>query len=190
MLLTTTPVGRKPIMLRDFSLSRVYQLLEPGPVVLLTTAEKGRANVMAMSWHMMVEFNPPLVACVVSEANHSFAALQRSKECVIAIPTADLAPLVVKIGNLSGREVDKFDTLGLAARPAARVAAPLLTDCYANLECRVADTTLVRKYDIFLLEVVKAWVDRARGKPVTLHHNGFGTFTADGPILRLRSRKP
>ncbi len=61
--------------MRDLPLSKVYQLLEPGPVVLLTTAIKGRANVMAMSWHMMVEFTPPLVACIVSNADYSFAAL-------------------------------------------------------------------------------------------------------------------
>ena len=60
-------------MMKDMLLSRVYQLLEPGPVVLLTTAHKGRDNVMAMSWHMMVEFEPPLVACVVSNADYSFA---------------------------------------------------------------------------------------------------------------------
>ena len=63
-------------MMKDLSLSKVYQLLEPGPVVLLTTACKGRANVMTMSWHMMVEFEPPLIACVVSSADYSFAALR------------------------------------------------------------------------------------------------------------------
>jgi flavin reductase (DIM6/NTAB) family NADH-FMN oxidoreductase RutF len=62
--------------MKTLSLSKVYQLLEPGPVVLLTTARRGRANVMTMSWHMMIEFEPPQIACVVSNANHSFAALQ------------------------------------------------------------------------------------------------------------------
>jgi flavin reductase (DIM6/NTAB) family NADH-FMN oxidoreductase RutF len=56
-------------MLKDFPLAKVYQLLEPGPVVLLTTVQKGRPNVMAMSWHMMMEFEPPQLACIVSGAN-------------------------------------------------------------------------------------------------------------------------
>ena len=98
-------------MMKDLPLSKVYQLLEPGPVVLLTTAHKGRANVMTMSWHMMVEFEPPLVACVVSSADYSFAALRATKECVIAIPALELAPKVVKVGNCSGRDVDKFETV-------------------------------------------------------------------------------
>jgi flavin reductase (DIM6/NTAB) family NADH-FMN oxidoreductase RutF len=77
-------------MMKDLALAKVYQLLEPGPVVLLTTARKGHANVMTMSWHMMVEFEPPLVACVVSSADYSFAALQTTKECVIAVPALPL----------------------------------------------------------------------------------------------------
>ena len=85
--------------MKELPLSKVYQLLEPGPVVLLTTAQKGRANVMAMSWHMMVEFEPPLVACIVSCADHSFATLRATRECVIAIPALKLAPQVVQVGN-------------------------------------------------------------------------------------------
>ena len=110
--------------MKDLRLSGVYQLLEPGPVVLLTTAHKGRANVMTMSWHMMVEFEPPLIACVVSNANHSFAALRAMRECVIAIPAVELTPKVVGIGNCSGRDVDKFERFRLTPAPAERVAPP------------------------------------------------------------------
>jgi len=83
--------------MKPLPLSRVYQLLEPGPVVLLTTARRGSANVMTMSWHMMVAFEPPLVACVVSNANYSFAALRATRECVIALPAVELAPQVVSV---------------------------------------------------------------------------------------------
>src|SRR5271165_3416024 len=103
----------------DLPLSKVYQLLEPGPVVLLTTAHKGRANVITMSWHMMVEFEPPLVACVVSGADYSFTALGATKQCVIAIRARKLAPTVVKVGNCSGRDVKKFERFGLTPVPAA-----------------------------------------------------------------------
>jgi flavin reductase (DIM6/NTAB) family NADH-FMN oxidoreductase RutF len=106
--------------MKELPLSKVYQLLEPGPVVLLTTARKGRANVMTMSWHMMVEFEPPLVACVVSSADYSFAALRATRECVIAVPALELASKVVKVGNCSGREVDKFVMFGLTPVPAER----------------------------------------------------------------------
>ena len=174
--------------MRQFPLAKVYQLIEPGPVVLLTTADKGRANIMTMSWHMMVEFEPPLIACIVSEADYSFAALRATGECVIAVPAVELAEKVVKIGNASGRDIDKFAAFGLTPLPATRVAAPLVAECLANLECKVTDTRLVNKYDLFVLEVVKAWSDPKQKNAKTIHHHGYGTFVADGRTLKLKSK--
>jgi flavin reductase (DIM6/NTAB) family NADH-FMN oxidoreductase RutF len=176
--------------MRDLPLSKVYQLLEPGPVVLLTTAQKGRTNVMTMSWHMMVEFEPPLVACIVSEANYSHAALRATKECVIAIPARKLATKVVGIGNCSGRDTDKFKKFGLTPRPAVLVAPPLVEECFANLECKLVDTRLANKFNLFILEVVKAWSDPAQKNPKTIHHHGFGSFIVDGEQIKLKSEKP
>src|ERR1039457_4101253 len=121
--------SRSVTVMKDLPLSKVYQLLEPGPVVLLTTARKGRANVMTMSWHMMVEFEPPLVACVVSNANRSFRALRATGECVIALPARKLAAKVVKVGNSSGRDLDKFAAFDLTLLTAERVAPPLVAEC-------------------------------------------------------------
>ena len=176
--------------MKDLPLSKVYQLLEPGPVVLLTTTRKGHANIMAMSWHMMVEFEPPLVACIVSSADHSFAALRATKECVIAIPTLDLAPIVVGVGNCSGRDVDKFKRFGLTQAAAKCVSPPLIAECFANLECKVVDTHLVNKFNLFVLEVLKAWTDPAQMNPKTIHHHGYGRFTVDGEMIKLKSRMP
>jgi flavin reductase (DIM6/NTAB) family NADH-FMN oxidoreductase RutF len=174
--------------MRQFPLAKVYQLIEPGPVVLLTTADKGRANVMTMSWHMMVDFEPPLIACIVSEADFSFAALRATGECVIAIPALELAPKVVQVGNASGRDIDKFATFGLTPLPAARVRAPLIAECFANLECKVTDTKLVKTYDLFILEVLKAWIDPKQKQVKTIHHHGYGSFVVDGDTIRLKSK--
>jgi flavin reductase (DIM6/NTAB) family NADH-FMN oxidoreductase RutF len=174
--------------MKELPLSKVYQLLEPGPVVLLTTARKGRANVMAMSWHMIIEFEPPQLACVVSGNDYSFAALRATRECVIGIPALKLATKVVKVGNSSGRDIDKFAKFGLTKIPATRVKPPLLADCFANLECKVIDGRFVNKYNLFILEVLTAWIDPAQKNPKTIHHRGYGTFVVDGEIIKLASR--
>jgi flavin reductase (DIM6/NTAB) family NADH-FMN oxidoreductase RutF len=173
---------------RSLPLSKVYGLLEPGPVVLVTTAHRGSRDIMAMSWHTMLEFEPPLVGCVVSNRNHSFGLLKAARECVLNIPTVALAKQVVGCGNTSGRSVDKFVRFGLTPRPASRVAAPLIAECYANLECRVVDTRMVAKNCFFILEVVQAWVDTATKDPRTLHHRGRGRFMVAGETLRLPSK--
>jgi flavin reductase (DIM6/NTAB) family NADH-FMN oxidoreductase RutF len=143
---------------------------------------------MAMSWCTMLEFEPPLVGCVVSYRNFSHAALKATRQCGIAIPTVELAPQVVRCGNCSGRDTDKFAATGLAALPAAAVTAPLLGECCANLECRVADTRLVNRYGLFVLEVHKAWIDPMCKNPRTLHHRGCGAFMVAGETIRLPSR--
>jgi len=174
--------------MKALPLAKAYQVLEPGPVVLVTTARGGRANVMTMSWHMMLDFEPPLVACVMSSGDYSFAALNATGECVIAVPTRKLAAKVVKVGNTSGRDIDKFEAFGLTEKPATCVAAPLIEECYANLECRVVDARMVKKYNLFVLEVLKAWIDPAQKNPKTIHHHGYGTFVVDGPTIHLKSR--
>ena len=174
--------------MKNLPLARVYQLLERGPVVLVTTTRNGRANVMTQSWHMMIEFEPPQIACIVGDSNCSFAALRETGECVIAIPARKLATKVVAIGNSSGREVDKFSKFALTTLRAARVNPPLIAECFANLECRVTDKGLIKKYNLFILEVLKAWIDPDQRNPKTIHHRGYGTFVVDGQTIKLKSR--
>ena len=174
---------------RSFSLPRVYGLLEPGPVLLLTTSHRGRANVMTLSWHTMMEFEPPLVGCVLSENDFSHTALRLTRQCVLNIPTEELAAQVVGCGNTCGRRVDKFERFALTQVPAATVDAPLIAECYANLECTVADTRLMNRYNFFVLEVKKAWIDPACKAPRTLHHRGRGVFMVAGETITLPSRK-
>jgi len=173
---------------KSFPLSEVYGLLEPGPVVLVSTARAGRANIMAMSWHMMLDFEPPVLACVISSSNFTFAILEETGECVINIPTVELAEKVVGCGNTSGRKVDKFTHFGLTHAPASTVQAPLIDECYANLECKVVDREMVAAYNLFVLEVVKAWINPALQDPRTIHHRGKGSFMVAGETIKLPSK--
>ena len=168
--------------------SKAYLLLEPGPIVLVTTSDQGRANVMTMGFHMVMQHAPPLIGCIIGPWDYSYEALRRTKECVIAIPTVDLAKTVVDIGNCSGRDEDKFERFGLTQVAGKEVSAPLIKECLANIECRVADMGFVKKYNLWVLEAVAIHVDGKRKERRTLHHNGDGTFTVDGRQLDLRKR--
>jgi flavin reductase (DIM6/NTAB) family NADH-FMN oxidoreductase RutF len=172
--------------MQEFPLSQAFHLIEPGPVVLVTTASKGHANVMTMSWHMMMEFNPPRIGCIIGSWDYSYQALCSTKECVIAIPTVDLAAKVVDIGNCSGQDVDKFATFGLTPVRGKKVQAPLIAECLANLECQLVD--IVEKHGIVVLEGVKAWIDPARKERRTIHANGDGTFVVDGRTIDLKEK--
>jgi flavin reductase (DIM6/NTAB) family NADH-FMN oxidoreductase RutF len=173
---------------KSFPLSKVYSLLESGPVVLVSTAQNGRANIMVMAWHMMVDFEPPLVSFIVSDRNHSFKLLKATKECVINIPSLEIADQAIGCGNTSGAKIDKFATFGLTARPAGKVQAPLIEECFASLECRVVDTKNVNKYGMFIAEVVQAWVDPKVKQPQTIHHYGDDNFMVAGKHIKIKSK--
>lgn len=173
---------------KSLPLSEVYRLIEPGPVVLVSTMSGKKTNIMTMSWHMIVDFEPPIIACVMSNRDYSFDALKKTKECVINIPTVELAKKVVACGNTSGKDIDKFKKFGLTPSAAACIRAPLIDECYANLECKVIDTKLAAQYNIFIVEVVKAWINLAQRNPRTIHHHGCGTFVVDGETIKLPSR--
>ena len=174
---------------KDFPVAQIRRFLEPGPIVLVSSAWSGRNNIMTMGWHMVMEFQPSLIGCYIWSENHSFHMVRDSKECVINIPTVDLASTVVDIGNSSGREIDKFATFKLTARPGTRIGAPLIEQCYANFECKLVDSSLIRKYSLFVLEVVKAHVARSPRYPRTIHYRGDGIFMISGEnTSRYRKR--
>jgi len=164
-------------------------LLEPGPVVLVTTFYDGISNVMAMSWHTMLDFEPPLVGCVVGEESYTFGLLKRSQECVFNIPSVELVQTVVKIGNCSGFTVNKFKKFHLTQEEASEVEAPLLKECYVNLECKVVDTSMVKKYNLFIVEVVKGWMRSKKTRSLMIHHCGKGNFVVDGKLVKIPSKK-
>jgi flavin reductase (DIM6/NTAB) family NADH-FMN oxidoreductase RutF len=177
--------------MRKLALSQAFTLLEPGPVVLVTTHDGKQNNIMTISWTMVVDFTP-VFALTTGPWNHSFAALRKSRECVIAIPTVDLIDKVVGIGTCSGVDTDKFEKFRLTPIKASKVKAPLIQECLANIECKVIDYN--RKHSVVFLHGVAAWVDAARKKRRMLHAVGDGTFIADGRKLdrrrAMRSKLP
>lgn len=177
--------------MKKLPLNKAFTLLEPGPVVLVTTFDGRQSNIMTISWTMVVDFTP-VFALTTGPWNHSFAALRKTGECVIAIPTVDLLDKVVGIGTCSGADTDKFEKFKLTPIKASKVKAPLIQECLAHIECRVIDYN--RKHGVVFLQGVAACVDATRKERRTLHAVGDGTFIADGRKLdrhrAMRSKLP
>ena len=171
--------------LSEFPLDRAFTFLESGPVLLVSTCHKRRRNLMTLSWHALLDFEPTL-GLTLGPWNHSYTALVETGECVVAVPPADLLTKVADIGNCSGSRVDKFKKFGLTAQKAAQVKAPLLADCLRNLECRVVEYLEDRHF--FILEGLAAWQNPAAPDQRSFHAVGDGTFIIDGEIIDLKRR--
>jgi flavin reductase (DIM6/NTAB) family NADH-FMN oxidoreductase RutF len=170
----------------DFPVSNIRRVLEPGPIVLVSSCSNGRNNIMTMGWHMVIEFTPALIGCLISSGNCSHRMIRDSGECVVNVPELPIAAKVAKIGNCSGAQVDKFAKFKLTADEAEEVDAPLIRECYANLECRLHDDALIDRYNVFIFEVVKAHAPTRPKYPKTIHYRGEGHFMVSGRALDLR----
>jgi Conserved protein/domain typically associated with flavoprotein oxygenases, DIM6/NTAB family len=167
----------------NLPLEKAFMLVEPGPVVLVATNRDGRNNLMTISWHMVMDFSPR-IALRTGPWNYSFNTILHTRECVLGIPTIDIAEKVVGIGDCSGENIDKFERFGLTPIPALEVKAPLIAECLGCIECRV--TEYLEKPGIIILEGLRAWIDPEREERRTFHANGDGTFVADGSTINLR----
>jgi flavin reductase (DIM6/NTAB) family NADH-FMN oxidoreductase RutF len=172
----------------SYPIEQVHRLIEPGPVVLVTTFYRGKPNIMTIGFHMMIQHDPPLIGAVIGPWDYSYKAIKSTRECVIAIPGIDLANKVVDIGNCSGEDVDKFTRFRLTSSPAKTVSAPLIDQCIANIECKVSDTRMVNQYNLFILSVAAVSLNRTRKEQRTMHHQGNGTFRIDGKTVDLKDR--
>jgi flavin reductase (DIM6/NTAB) family NADH-FMN oxidoreductase RutF len=172
---------------KTFPLSKIRRFLEPGPTILISSAYKDETDIMANGWHTMMSFTPAIVACYIWDQNHSYSLIRKSKECVINVPTNDLLDKVIGIGNTHG-PADKFAQFKLTAKPASKVSAPLIAECFANFECKLVDTRLINRYSLFLFEVVKAHVATRPQYPKTVHYRGDGVFMVSGPSVSRRSK--
>ena len=169
--------------MRELKLSRAFTLIESGPVILVTTHDGRKDNIMTISWTMVLDFTPAF-AIATGEWNHSFAALRKNRECVIAVPTVDLLDKVIGIGTCSGTDTDKFAKFRLTPVRGKVVRAPLIRECLANMECKVVD--IVKKHNIVVLRAVAACIDAARKEKRTVHAVGDGTFIVDGRRIDRR----
>ncbi|MCQ0989149.1 flavin reductase family protein [Jiella marina] len=170
----------------DFPVSRVRRFLEPGPVVLVSSRRGEETDIMTLGWHVVLSFLPSHVGLMISAGNHSHSLIRDTGECVINLPTTALTDTVIGIGNTSGTEIDKFAHFDLTAEPASKVGAPLIGECHASFECRLADEALVGRHGFFVFEVVKAHAAPSPEHPETLHYKGDGIFMVSGDIIDRR----
>jgi flavin reductase (DIM6/NTAB) family NADH-FMN oxidoreductase RutF len=185
----------KPMTRPDFCVpvdpAHSYRLLNHGPVTLVTSAHAGHRNIMAASWAMPLDFDPPKVAVVIDKNTYTRELIEGSGRFALNIPTRALAGQVLAAGASSGRDGDKFSSLGLDTFASDSLGLPLIAGCAGWLECKLLPEAQVReRYDLILAEVTAAWSDPAifsdgrwhfaEDHQHTLHYMAGGAFFATG----------
>jgi len=128
----------------------------PSPAALVTSvAPNGKANIITLGEVFNLSIAAPVIVGIgIAKQRYSHGLISQSGEFVVNLPTAAMAELVDRCGSLSGRDVDKFQAVGLTAVEAMHVRPPLIAECPISLECRLMGVQQVGDHDIFRGEVI------------------------------------
>lgn len=141
---------------KEVRLEGAYRLLTPGWVVLVGSRHAGKDNVMTAAWQMPVSVNPPLLAVAVAKRHLTAEYIRASGAFTVNVPGLNLLPAVQYCGSISGRNAEKFAASGLTPVPGEKVAAPLVAECLAGIECRLWNTYDGGDHYIFVGEIKAA----------------------------------
>lgn len=170
----------------EVPVEEAYRLINPGCLVLVTSAYRDRYNVMAAAWQTPLSKRPPLVGIAIAAQHFTAELIAASEEFALNIPGADLLKQVVRCGKVSGREKDKFKAAGLTPVGAKKVRAPLIAECLGHLECGVVDRYKTGDHYFFVGEVLAASADKdlfieSWGESAEMiHHLGGNWFYLSG----------
>lgn len=178
-------------------LARCTRLLNHGPVTIITSRHAGRSNVMAASWAMPLDFDPPKIAVVIDSTTLTRKLIEDSGVFGLQLPGVAFAQQTLAVGTSNGVELDKFAAFRLETFRAHEIDVPMLAACTAWLECRVIPDDSQR-YDLILAEVVAAYADRraysnnrwhfdAAPDLRTCHYVAGGTFFATGEPFEVQA---
>lgn len=174
-----------------------YKLFNHGPVSIVTSAHDGKCNIMAAAWTMPVDFSPAKVAVVIDKNTYTRELVEASGEFCLQFPMRKIATLTLDVGEISGRDIDKFSRFNIETFPASHIAAPLIKDCIGWLECKVIKQG-GESMDIIVGEVIAAYADAEQfsdgrwhfsndPQKRSIHYMAGGEFYMTGEAFRTSS---
>ena len=124
---------KKEINLWDYA-GRIMEGVQKG--ALLTTKT---VNTMTIGWgHLGVEWSKPIFVAYVRQSRYTKELLDKSGEFTVNIPVGAVDKKILSLcGTKSGRDLDKFQELGLTQVAGQTVSTPAIKELPLTLECKV-----------------------------------------------------
>lgn len=139
--------------------SKPGPLLAPVPAVMVSCGDMDNSNILTIGWTGIINSDPPMTYISVRTSRMSHGMIEKNREFVINLASADLAKALDYCGVKSGADVDKFDRLGLTREAADKVSAPMIKESPVNIECKVKEVMRLPSHDMFIAEIVAVHID-------------------------------
>lgn len=137
-------------------------MLYPVPAVLVSVADsEGKDNLITIAWTGTVCSDPAMTYISVRKERYSHHMLKENKEFVINLVSKEICRAADFCGVRSGRDLDKFEAIGLTREKASTVNVPLVKESPVNIECKVTQVLELGSHDMFLAKVTAVQVDES-----------------------------
>ncbi|MDO8636549.1 MAG: flavin reductase family protein [Dehalococcoidia bacterium] len=128
----------------------------PRSPAVVTVHSRGRSNALAVGAYCHMSDEPPLYGIAISPKRFSYELICESGEFGINFFPLEAAELILALGDLSGRDVDKFTKLNIAIDKPVKISAPLLADAYVSYECKIVDRMNIGDHVWFVGKILAA----------------------------------
>ncbi len=163
--------------------AKLKNYLYPIPAVPVScTGSDGRPNIITVAWTGVACGTPPMVSIAVNLMRYSHGLIKETGAFCINIPDNDMLHATDYCGNVSGRDVDKFEELGLTPVKGDETDCHYIDECPVNMECRIKHELVLGSHELFIGEVVAVHVREGALTPEgKINMNSLELFTYIGP---------
>ena len=106
--------------------------------VFLTVKSGDRLNTMTIGWATIGYcWQKPIFMIMVRDSRHTFSIIEDAADFTVSIPALDMKNAIMYCGTQSGRDVDKFQVLGMETKAARQTTSPIMEVPGLHFECRI-----------------------------------------------------
>lgn len=163
-------MNKKEFVLQGMDITKLSWMLSNGQVVMLTccNAAKTINGIITVAWMTPVSHVPLLLMASVGSGGIesgdfayrvSYSLIDETKEFGLNIPAPELSNAILKVGTTHSDKVDKFTEAGLTPLVSKKISAPLISECFINIECKVLDQFVTGDHTVFVAEPLIVYVN-------------------------------
>ena len=163
-------MSKKEFVLQGMDITKLSWLLSNGQVVMLTccNALKSVNGIITVSWMTPTSHEPLLLMASVGSGGKEtgdrayrvcYSLINETKEFGLNVPGIELIEAIAKVGTTHSDEIDKFNEAGLTPMKSRKIGAPLISECFLNIECRVLEQFVTGDHTVFVAEPLVVYVD-------------------------------
>ncbi len=128
--------------------------LQPMPKVLVSCRDaNGKNNALAVGYCGNCSYDPPMVMIGIVPSRYSYNIIKSTGVFVVNLVTKEQQEMFDYLGSHSGRDEDKFSVFNVKVEEGTKINAPLLADCFVNIECKVVDSIMTGSHEMFIGKV-------------------------------------